>query len=219
MKKMPQMVLNLLAVSLFVFLGGSVGAGSGPVLADDNATVQVNGPRMGDNGKRFFNMEGNQNGDFSSFGVADFTLSELGSAFENGEDSRLTVTFVQANSGFTHDGDLHFWLTTDTTTDIQPGEDPAVKFNLDDDPDGLADQLSPRFFLGSGTFTEVADGQVDPYTFPLSRSARHYLRHQIETEGKIRILVSPADGTVAATYAGYTHPDFSGPVLAVGSDD
>jgi len=219
MKKVPQKVFHVLTVSLFVLVGSSARAERGSVLADDNATVQVNGPRMGDNGKRFFNMEGNQNGNFSSFGVADFTLSDLGSAFEEGKGSSLTVTFVQANSGFTHDGGLHFWLTTDTTTDIQPGDDPAVRFDLGDDPDGLTDQLSPRFFLGSGTFTEVADGQVDPFTFQLSRSAQHYLRHQIETKGKIRIVVSPADGTVAATYAGYTNTEFSGPVLTVDSDN
>jgi hypothetical protein len=215
MKKVPQKAIHLLVVSLLVLLGSSARAGEGSVLADDNATVQVAGPRMGDNGKRFFNMEGNQNGDFSSFGVADFTLSDLGRAFENGRDSSLTVTLVQSNAGFTHDGELHFWLTTDTTTCIQPGEDPAVKFDLGDDPDGLTDQLSPRFFLGAGTFTEVESGQVDAFTFQLSRSAHQYLRHQIETEGKIRIVVSPADGTVAATYAGYTNTEFSGPVLTV----
>lgn len=219
MKTVPKKAIHFFVMSLLVLLSSSARAGRASVLADDNATVQVAGPRMGDNGKRFFNMEGNQNGNFSSFGVADFTLSELGRVFENGTDSRLTVTLVQANSAFTNDGDLHFWLTTDTTTCIQPSEDPAVKFDLGDDPDGLTDQLSPRFSLGAGTFTEVASGQEDSFTFQLSRSAHEYLRHQIETGGKIRIVVSPADGTVAATYAGYTNTEFSGPVLTVDVDN
>ncbi len=220
MKTIPHRLIHSLAVSLLVLGGSSASAEMISALAVDNSTVQVNGPRMGDSGKRFFNIEGNQNGDFSSFGVADFNLPNPKNGFEDGEDARLILTFVQDNAFFTHDGALHFWLTTDTTTDIQPGDDPAVRFNLPDDPDGLANQLTPRFFLGSGTFTQVGDeGQVDSFSFRLSRSAQRFLRHQIHTGGKVRILVSPADGTVAATYAGYTNEDFPGPVITVHVDN
>jgi hypothetical protein len=31
--------------------------------------------------------------------------------------------------------------------------------------------------------------------------------------------VSPADGSVAATYAGYSNVDFTGPVLTISFDD
>ncbi len=220
MKTIPHRLIHSLAVFLLVLGSSSISAETTSTLAVDNSTVQVNGPRMGVNGKRFFNMEGNQNGVFSSFGVADFTLPNPENGFEDGEDARLMLTFVQANASFTHDGALHFWLTTDTTTDIQPGDDPAVRFNLPDDPDGLANQLTPRFFLGSGTFTQVGDeGQVDSFSFRLSGRAKHFLRQQINRGDKIRILVSPADGTVAATYAGYTNVEFSGPVITVNVDD
>jgi len=129
------------------------------------------------------------------------------------------LSFTQSNAGFTHDGGLHFWLTTDTTTDIQPSETPDVTFVREDDPDGLDGQLAPRFSLGSGSFVQVDDGQVDSYSFGVSRQLGRYLRQQIRRRGTIRILVSPADGSVAATYAGYSNVDFTGPVLTITFDD
>jgi len=222
MKKISNVVTCALAVPLFVLSGSRARAEQISVLAFDNATVQPAGPRPGDNGKRFFNMEGNQNGNFASFGVADFTFPHRG---EDGDESEiesirnLTVTLVQANAAFTADGALHFWLTTDTTTDIQPSDEPAVSFIRADDPDGLDQQLVPRFFLGSGMFVQVDDGQVDTYSFRLSRGARQYLRRQIGRCGTVRIVISPADGTVAATYAGFSNMEFTGPVLTISFED
>ncbi len=203
---------------LLLAVGSRADAERVSALAVDNATVQPAGPRPGDNGKRFFNVEGNGAGNFASFGVADFNLPTH-------EDSEvesiraLTLSFTQSNAGFTHDGGLHFWLTTDTTTDIQPSETPDVTFVREDDPDGLDGQLAPRFSLGSGSFVQVDDGQVDSYSFGVSRQLGRYLRQQIRRRGTIRILVSPADGSVAATYAGYSNVDFTGPVLTITFDD
>jgi hypothetical protein len=205
---------------LLLAVGSRADAERVSVLAVDNATVQPAGARPGDNGKRFFNAEGNGAGAFSSFGVADFILPSHEDSDSEGESIRmLTVTLTQSNAGFTHDGGLHFWLTTDTTTDIQPSDTPAVIFVSQDDPDGLDGQLAPRFSLGSGSFVQVDDGQVDAYSFRLSRQAARYLQQQIRRGGTIRILVSPADSSVAATYAGFSNVDFTGPVLTVSSDD
>lgn len=203
---------------LLLALGSRAGADQVSVLAVDNATVQPAGPRPGDNGKRFFNIEGNGSDVFSSFGVADFTLPR----HEDSEEESirmLTLTLTQSNAGFTHDGGLHFWVTTDTATDIQPSDTPAITFVHEDDPDGLDGQLAPRFSLGSGSFVQVDDGQMDSFSFGVSRQLARYLRRQISRGGTIRILVSPADSSVAATYAGHTNVDFSGPVLTISFDD
>ncbi len=166
-------------VTYLLVLSGAQGAQIS-IAAFDNATVQPAGPRPGDNGKRFFNMEGNSNGGFASFGVADFAPHTPG---QEGLPVRLTFEVVQANAAFTMNGDLHFWLTTDTTTDIQPSDDPAVRFIAADNPDGLDQQLVLRFFLGSGTFVQVDDeGQVDDYSFDLSPDASQYLRDQISRQ-------------------------------------
>jgi hypothetical protein len=222
MRKISNLVTGAWVAALFILSGSSARADQISVLAFDNATVQPAGPRPGDNGKRFFNMEGNQSGMFASFGVADFTFPHHD---EDGEESEiesirsLTVTLVQANAAFTADGALHFWLTTDTNTDIQPSDTPAVKFIREDDPDGLDQQLAPRFFLGSGMFVQVDDGQVDTFSFRLSRQARQYLRRQISRGGTVRIVISPANGTVAATYAGFSNDEFTGPTLTIGGED
>jgi len=224
MKRIPHQLAYPLSICVLILGGNSARADLFSALAVDNATVQVEGPRPGDFGKVFFNMEGNQNGDctvemvppcFASFGVADFDSTSLQIRGEIESIRSLTLTLVQANASFTHDGALHFWLTTDTTTDIQPSEDPAIKFALTDDPDGLDDQLIGRFFLGAGTFTQVSSGHPDPFTFRLSRHAERYLIRQIRHHGKIRIALSPADGPVAATYAGYSNDEFSGPLITL----
>jgi len=227
MKRIPYQLAYSLSICLLILVGSSARADLFSALAVDNATVQVEGPRPGDNGKRFFNMEGNQNGDctvekvppcFASFGVADFDSACLGIPGEIESIRSLTVTFIQANAEFTHDGAVRFWLTTDTTTDIQPGEDPAIEFALADDPDGLDDQLIPRFFLGAGTFTQVASGHADSFSFGLSKQAEQYLVQQIQNRGPIRIAVSPADGPVAATYAGFSNDEFSGPLITLDAE-
>src|SRR5262245_45335491 len=85
-------------------------------LAVDNATVWPAGPRPGDNGKIYFNAEGPGNGEFAGYGVADFDSTQLGIGFTVDTIASVTVTLVQANAAFTHDGTIHFWLTTDVDT-------------------------------------------------------------------------------------------------------
>jgi len=214
MKKILHQAISLLAPIVLVLTGGNAEATSISAFAYDNATVMPIGPRTGDNGKRFFNMEGRDNGDFAAFGVADLQFCHPRNELL-GASATLTVALVQANTFFTHDGSLHFWLTTDITTDIQPSEDPAVRYIDTDDPDGLAGQLVPRFFLGSGEFIAGASGQVDSFTFPLSNEALSYLQGQIQSGGPARIVISPANHDVAATYAGYSNEDFPGPMITV----
>jgi hypothetical protein len=180
----------------------------------DNATVQPAGPRPGDFGKIFFNTEGPSNDTFSSYGVADFDSTQLGIGFTVDTIASVTVTLVQANASFTHDGALHFWITTDTDSDIQPDTSPLV-YDASDNPDGLATQLQSRFALGSGTFTQVINGTVDSYSFGLGDEAQAYLVAQINAGGKVRIIISPAEAAVAATYAGFSNTDFAGPQLTV----
>jgi hypothetical protein len=177
--------------------------------AFDNATVQPGGPRSGINGKIFFNMEGSANTIFASFGVADFASPNLPVARVND----IHVALTQANAAFTNNGALNFYLTADTATSIQPGA--AIHFDNSDLPGGLGTQLQPRFLLGSGTFTQAADGTVDEFTFNLSAAAQAFLVDQLNHGGTIRLAITPGDANVAATYAGVGNNEFSGPVLAL----
>jgi hypothetical protein len=160
------------------------------VQAFNNATVQPGGPRTGSNGKGFFNMEGSGNGTFASYGVLDFQIP-MGSP--SLQISSLTVSLTQENASFTHNGALSFFLSTDTSTNIDPGTSP-LRF-----PNPVP---TLSFSLGSGVFTEVADDHTDSYTFALAGQAQTYVDSQLTNAGLVRIVIEPNDPNVAATYAG-----------------
>jgi hypothetical protein len=197
-------------LTLAVF-GGTARADLLLTAATDNATVQPAGPRPGDNGKRFFNMEGSANDTFASFGVIDFPAPQPG--YPVASVNALTLRFTQQNAAFTHDGGLRFYLTADTTTDIQPGS--PLHFDAADLPGGLDGQLLPRFFLGTGTFIEVANGAEDSFPLSLSADAQAFLTDQLNRGGVLRLIVTPDDATVAATFAGFSNTDSAGPLLIV----
>jgi len=180
-------------------------------LATNNATVQPGGPRAGDNGKVFFNMEGSSNDTFASFGIVDFQLPD-GSTFNPGDV--LSITLTQANASFTHDGMLAFYLSTDTMTDIEPDTSPLA-FDTGDLPTGLGNQLEAKYLLGFGDFTQVSDGSMDTFSFTPTDEALSYLMNEISTTGLIRVIVASADPTVAATYAGFSNTEFQGPALTL----
>jgi hypothetical protein len=194
------------AVTAHAVLCGSPAISAAITLtAFNNATIQPAGPRRGSNGKTFFNIEGSGNGAFASYGVLDFQIP-LGEPALNA--NILTIALTQANASFTHSGPSSFYMTTDTSTSIDPGSSP-LQFP------GPAPALAyPRF----GTFTEVANGHVDDYTFALARGAKTYVNNQTTSGGMIRIVIDPNDTNVGATYAGATfNPATSRPVLILAS--
>jgi hypothetical protein len=186
------------------------------VSASDNATITTMGPRPGTNGKRFFNVEGYNSANtlFASFGVLDFQAP-------TGESillaDTLELSLVESNAQNTNAGALNFYLTSDTVTDIQPTTSP-LKFQSGSLPDGLGTQLTPAYLLGSGTFNttgNINNGQVDSFTFTLSGAEQTYLTNQINAGGDIRLIVTPGDPNVVATYAGFSNTTFNGPSLTV----
>jgi hypothetical protein len=180
--------------------------------ATDNATVQPTGPRMGQNGKDYLNVEGVMNGNFASFGVIDFDSSALGL---NGvtDLQSVTISLTQDNASFTHDGPVNFYITEDTTTSIQP-DDMAILFDTNDS-EGLNGQLSPIHLLGAGNFMQTNSGDLDQFRFALDTDTKAYLIGQINTGGTIRVVITPTDPATAATYAGFSSPDYTGPVITV----
>ncbi len=180
--------------------------------ASNNATIQPAGPRTGVNGKRFFNIEGNNFASFASFGVVDFNATDFGLSQRVSDVTGITLKLYDAPASFSADGRVRFWLSEDTTTDIEPGTSP-LRWDANALPDGVGTQLSPLHLLGEGIYTKGTAGNEFAYTLSLSASAKAYLINQINTGGKIRLLVTPAEDTVAATYAGYTHATIPVPRL------
>jgi hypothetical protein len=204
-------ISGLAAVALFL-VAAPAPADVITVAATDNATVQPDGPRPGDNGKRFFNMEGSANMNFASFGVLDFGTSTFMATSVTGATLQLT----QANTFFTMNGGLQIFLVPDTTTDIQPVTSP-LKY-VPPNP-GLGTQLGTPLSLGTAMFVQGTggpfgdgSGTVDTFNLTISPSAAALLQSEINA-GKVRIVVAPDSATVAATYAGFSNDLFTGPIL------
>src|SRR5439155_8410914 len=60
-----------------VMTGTAARADTSTISAFDNATMMPLGPRTGANGKNFFNVEGDNNGINSSYGVLDFNANDF----------------------------------------------------------------------------------------------------------------------------------------------
>lgn len=187
---------------------------SNDVEAFDNATVQPAGPRIGANGKNFFNIEGSSFDAFASYGVADFDGSSVTFAEPILGLTNVTLSFTQSNAGFTANGNLRFWVTGDTGVDIQPGTSSLV-FDAGHLPSGVnPSAFSSLHDLGTGSFVQVANGHVDSYTFALSGDAKALLEDSLANGSALRFLITPDDAGVAATWAGFSHNTFAGPTVS-----
>jgi|GEM_PF-969055 len=180
--------------------------------AVNNATIQPAGPRSGTNGKRYLNIEGNNFGNYASFGVVDFSAANLGLSQPVTDVVSIALKMYDAPAAFSVNGTVRFWLSEDTTTDIEPGTSP-LRWDATALPDGVGTQLAPVHLLGSGTYTKTAADAEFVYTLSLPAAAKPYLINQINTGGIIRLVVTPAEDGVAATYSGYNHATIRPPQL------
>jgi hypothetical protein len=213
MHRISHPIALLLVLAVVAFLAPVAHADDFSTFAFDNATVQPGGPRMGDFGKIFMNIEGVDNGNFASFAAADFDTSTLGIDFTVDTVTTVTVTLSQDNAAFTADGAINFYITEDPFTSIQP-EDDAVFFDATDS-EGLNGQLQPIHFLGSGNFTEGANGTVDVFSYDLDSDTAAYVAGVLNNQGTLRLVITPVDTGVAATYAGFSDANYPGPMITV----
>lgn len=200
------------ALLALAFVGSAQAVTLPPLEASDNATVQPGGPRSGSSGKAFFNMEGSANGNFSSFGVAEFDLSSLVTPGTVVSVDSATLTMTQSNAAFTESGPISIYVTQQNGVGIQPGD--AVNYILPNDGAAAVDaDLLPLSLVGSGNFVELATGQVDTYSLTFSGATLTYLLNQINSDGKLRLVLTPDAASTAATYAGSTNSSWGGPTL------
>lgn len=181
-------------------------------VAFNNATVQPSGPRSGSNGKRFFNIQGNNNASFASFGVVDFSTAGFGLTAPVVDVTNVVLKLYDAPARFSANGNIRFWLTTQTGVDIEPGTSP-LRWNSSALPDGVDVQLSPLYLLGSGTYTSTGNDTEFVYPLVVPAAAKPYLLGRINAGSSIRLVVTPAEDGVSATFAGYNHATIRAPRL------
>ncbi|HEV3163173.1 MAG TPA: hypothetical protein VGZ22_03965 [Isosphaeraceae bacterium] len=192
----------IVLASLFVFEG--IAQAGSDISASASAIVMPGGPRSGTNGKVFLNAQGRKttaDGKYASFGVIEFQAPKDAKV---AKVKGLTITLVESIPSFARRGPIKFYLTTDTKTSLEPAEPPAkpaLKFDTSS-PDGLGDQLKPRFLLGSSQFVKDETGHADTYLLTIDGDAEAYLRGQCNSGGEIRLIVVPDSDDVAATYFG-----------------
>ncbi|MEL7449516.1 MAG: endonuclease/exonuclease/phosphatase family protein [Pseudomonadota bacterium] len=186
-----------LALCLSVLPASAFAGETQRVAAFDNATVQPAGPRPGSGGKTFFNIEGSGNGDFASFGVADFRFAACEAKMI--ENPRLELR--QSNAGFTTDGRYSVYLTDAVDVDIQAGTSPLTYQG----GDGLASVdplLTGLEFLAEFDFVETASGSTDTVALTPSAGASAQLVAALNAGDAMRLVLVPEESAVAATYAG-----------------
>jgi len=178
--------IPLTCCSLAIFL---VPAQAGvEVAASRSLTIQPGGPRSGDAGSKYLNIEGKDNDKYASFGLVVFDIPK---EVKGSQVKGLTLTLIQSIPQFAKDGTIKFFLAPD----VDAAED--LKFDPNS-PDGVGTRIKPLHALGSAAFKKVETGKTESIALTVDDS----VRERIAKGGKLYVVIVPADATVAATYFG-----------------
>jgi hypothetical protein len=162
-------------------------------VASKSLTVQSSGPRSGDAGSKYFNIEGKHNEQYASFGVLVFDLPQQ---IHDQKIKNLRLTLVQSVPKFAKDGAIRFFLAPE----LDAAKDLRFDANV---ADGVGSQIKPLYPLGSGSFKKIETGKTESFSLAVDDTARG----QIAKGGKLCLVIVPADGAVAATYFGVSETD------------
>ena len=165
----------------------------------------------------FFNVQGD-NDAFTVYSLVDFDTSSIG---EISAIDSLSIELTQSNAFFSANGGLEFFLASDTR--VVDLDDPARYISAqgtggaNTGADVVGSAFGTLFPLGTGMYTETATGDVDTIAFSLDAAGEAFAVSQINSGGLLRIIATPADVAVQATYsgAGSILDPFSPPVLNV----
>jgi hypothetical protein len=158
------------------------------VVASESQTVQPSGPRTGDAGKKYFNVEGKDNDKFASFGVLVF---ELPKDVQGKAAKSMKLTLVQSTPKFAKAGAIKLFLAPKFDAKAELKFDPKGE-------DGVGKQIEPLLALGSGDFKDPEPGRSQSFSLTLTDP----IRDRIAKGGKLHLVIVPADASVAATYFG-----------------
>lgn len=168
----------------------------------------------------FVNVQGDDD-EFTVYSLVDFDSSSIGQV--TGITS-LSLDLAQATAGFSMPGDLEFFLATDTrVVDLTDTARYVSDFatggsNPNTGADVVGSAFGTLYSLGTGTYAVTTTGDVDNYVLTLDAAGEAFAVSQINSGGLLRIIVTPADAAVQATYAGpgiFFDPPPAIPVLNV----
>jgi hypothetical protein len=158
------------------------------VTASKSLTIQPGGPRPGENGSKYFNIEGKDHKQYASFGVLIF---EIPKEVQDKKVKSITLTLVESIPRFAKDGAMRFYLAPD----LNGAGD--LKFDTNAS-DGLGNRIMAFHVMGSGSFKKAEMGNRESFSLAVNDTVREL----IAKGGKLYLVVVPADAAVAATYFG-----------------
>lgn len=170
------------------------------LVAEASAQIQGNGPRDGDEGKAYANVQGaGSNPRYASYAIFDFRITPRSGRTPKSGPVLLHLT--QSVTKFTRDGKLRIFLV-----DGGPGELPALaptlRFEPARVPDGLGNNLPRLVPAGTFDFLKGGTGDADPIPLALDDAGRKLVADRLASGGTIRVVVVPDIPHVAATYFG-----------------
>ena len=187
----------------------------GEVAARDSAQIQGNGPRRGDEGRTYANIQGTgSNPRFASYAIFDFPMPRGA----NGKDKDATVTLflTQSVTRFTRDGKLRLFLLDDAKSDLDALTQ-NLRFEPARVPDGLGNNLPKLIPVGTFDFLKGGMGDTDPIPLTLDDAGRKLVADRAASGGSLRVVIVPDIPHVAATYFGAGARDAENrPRLAIG---
>ena len=158
----------------------------------------------------FFNVQGDDDF-FTVYSLVDFDPSSIDTM--GGTVSSITslsLDIAQSNAFFSASGDIEFFLASDTrVVDLTDTARYISDFNSvsptgvpNTGADVVGDAFGTLYSLGTGTYTETATGDIDTFTFSLGPGGEAFAVSQINSGGLLRVIGTPADVGVQATYSG-----------------
>jgi hypothetical protein len=160
------------------------------VVASKSLTIQPTGPRAGDAGSKYFNVEGKSNEKYASFGVLVF---EIPKEIQGKQIKNLKLSMVQSIPKFAKGGGIEFFLAPDLSDEGELKFDPNASR-------GVGNQIRSLLPLGSGQFKKIETGKVDVFNLTVDDT----VRERVAKGGKVCLVITPVDEAVAATYFGAT---------------
>ena len=150
---------------------------SGPDLEgiEANATssliVPPAGPRQGEAGSRYLNIESLKNKRYARFGVLAFELSKGGG--QAGDVKTMSLRLDQSVPRFAKDGKVRFFLAEPQ----HRAADPLAGLRFDPkSPSGVGkDEFKALHPLGFGSFTKVETGHADTFELKPDEAGQRYL--------------------------------------------
>jgi hypothetical protein len=168
------------------------------VTTTKSLTVQPAGPRPGEAGSRYLNVEGVKKDRYASFGVLAFELPKGGD--QAGDVQAVSLRLVQSVARFTQDGKVRVFVAepADRGTEALAG----LKFEAGSSGGVSKDAFKTLHALGSWTFKKVETAHADTFELKPDEAGQRFLPDRVKSDGTILIVAVPEDEEVAATYFG-----------------